>query len=182
VAWKCEKWNDIMTLDVDFTFDEKNYRHYMNGFCTVLHCHHYLGLTTKLAEDFDDIGGTRILAESAEDTIRPVLDDYIKKHAISSPDDRLAVGLEFYPVMGMGKMEATLSGTGGRVVLHRSHVDAGWLKKWGPHNKPINHFTRGYIAAMFGAALNRPARSFRVKEIESIVMGSERSIFLVERS
>jgi len=171
-----------MTVDVDFSFDEKNFRHYMNGVCTVLHCHHYLGLTTRLAENFDDIGGTRILAESAEDSLRPLLDDYIKQHAIRTPEERLAVGVDFYPVMGMGKMTAAFSGNGGMVTLHRSHVDQGWMKKWGKHTRPVNHFTRGYIAAMYGAALGRPARSFRVRETESIVMGSDKSTFVVEKA
>ena len=53
-----------MTLELKHTFDEKNYRHFLNGFNIVLHCHHYMSLTTKLAGDFDDIGGTRILAET----------------------------------------------------------------------------------------------------------------------
>ena len=171
-----------MTLDVNFTFDEKSYRHYLNGFCTVLHCHHYLGLTTRLAEDFDDVGGTRILAESAEDSLRPLLDDYIRQHAIRTLEERLAVGADFYPVMGMGRMAASLSGNGGTVTLTRSHVDAGWLKKWGTHTKPVNHFTRGYIAAMYSAAFGLPSRSSRVRETESIVTGAAESVFIVEKA
>ena len=65
-----------MALNVAFSFDEKNYRHYTNGFLTVMHCHHYITLLSKLARDFDDFGGVQILRESVEDSVRPMIDDY----------------------------------------------------------------------------------------------------------
>ena len=74
-----------MSLQIEHTFDDKTYRHYTNGFMTVMHCHHYMTLATQLAEDFADIGGPRIMAESAEDSMRPMIDDYIKKHNIVAP-------------------------------------------------------------------------------------------------
>jgi predicted hydrocarbon binding protein len=166
-------------LKVDFTFDEKIYRHYMNGRLSVLHCHHYMTLTTKAAEELNDLGGVRILRESAEDSIRPFLDDYIQQHGIASVEDKLSVGCEYYKVMGMGKMTAEGGDTGGTVRLSKSHVDQGWIKKWGPHDKCINHFTAGYIAAMFGAAFGKPARSYNVTETAAIVKGDSESVFRV---
>jgi len=169
-----------MALELKHTFDENTYRHYINGTNIVLHCHHYMSLTTKLAEDHDDIGGTKILAEVTEDSVRPVFDQYARDHSVAAGDARLKMGSEFYAVMGMGLMEASGTAAGGKVVLSRSHVDQGWQKKWGNHTKPINHFTRGFIAAMFGAAFDRPARSYRVKETESMVMGKPSGTFVVE--
>jgi len=168
-----------MTLELIHTFDDKNYRHFLNGFNIVLHCHHYMSLTTKLAEDFDAIGGTRILAETAEDTIRPILDNYAKTHAIAAGDARLKMAAEFFSVMGMGKMEASGTAGSGNVTLTRSHVDQGWVKKWGNHTKPINHFTRGFIAAMFAAAYDKPARSYTVSETDAIVTGKPAGSFTV---
>ncbi len=169
-----------MALKVDFTFDDKTYRHYMNGFLSVLHCHHYLCLTTKLALDFDDLGGTRILEEVAEDTMRPLFDDYIHKNSVDSFKERILVGIEYYAVMGLGKMKVTANEQGGKVQLVRSHVDQGWLTKWGKSKAHINHFSRGYIAAMFAAAVDKPARSFSVAEEESIATGGESSILQVK--
>ena len=170
-----------MTLELKHTFDEKTYRHFLNGFNIVLHCHHYMGLTTKLSEDFDDIGGTKILAETTEDTIRPILDEYVKTHAIAAGDARLKMAAEFYSVMGMGKMEASGSADAGKVSLSKSHVDQGWVKKWGNSPKPVNHFTRGYIAAMYAAAFDKPARSYKVTETEAIVTGKPASSFAVAK-
>ena len=169
-----------MALELKHTFDEKTYRHFLNGTHIVLHCHHYMSLTTKLAEDHDDIGGTRILAEVAEDSVRPLFDEYIKSHSLAPGDARLKMAEEFYSVMGMGRMAVTGNETTGKVVLSRSHVDQGWQKKWGNHTKPVNHFTRGYIAAMFGVAFDKPARSYKVTETESMVMGNASSTFVVE--
>lgn len=170
-----------MTLDIKHTFDEKNFRHYMNGFNVVLHCHHYMSLTTKLAMEYDDIGGTRILSESAEDSILPLLTDYIRKNNISKPEERLGVGAGFYRVMGLGSMVVSGDEAGGQVSLKASHVDKGWQTKWGDNSTPVNYFTRGYIAAVFEAAFDKPPRSYLVNENESMLTGSSKSSFLVKK-
>lgn len=169
-----------MTLKINHTFDENTFRHSINGHEFVLHCHHYLSLTSKMAEDFADIGGPKVLREVAEDSIRAVLDSYFAEHGITDPNQRLAVGSEYFSFMGLGQMAVSGSATGGEVTLHHSHVDEGWVKKWGNHGKPINHFTCGFVAAMFGAAFSKPARSFDVSERASIVMGAPASVLVAK--
>jgi len=160
-----------MSLNVDFTFDNVTYRHFMNGFTSVLHCHHYMCLTTKLAEDFAASGGPQILCESIEDSIRPMLDDYFTKNSISLPEERMKIGEEYFAVMGLGRIVVTGNVQGGDVRILRSHVDEGWIKKWGKHTSPINHATCGFAAALFASVFNLPARSFRASETASIAMG-----------
>ena len=168
-----------MALEMEFSFDDKTYRHYMNGFLSVMHCHHYMTLLTKLAENFDDVGGTQILRESVEDAVKPMFDEYIQKHGIISPDEKLNVGKDYYSVMGMGLMEVSGNEQGGKVILTRSHVDQGWIKKWGQLGKSINYWTCGYIAAMFASAFGKPPRSYEVEEKASIVKGDETSQFVI---
>lgn len=169
-----------MALEIKHTFDENTFRHFINGHGFVLHCHHYMTLTCKLAEEFADLGAVRVLAETAEDTIRPVLESYVKEKGIASPAERLQVGAEYYSFMGMGKMAATGTATGGEVKLAHSHVDEGWIAKWGKHDKPINHFTRGFVAAMFAVAFDKPARSFEAVETAAIVTGAPESVLSVK--
>ncbi len=169
-----------MDLNVKFTFDENTYRHYMNGFLTVLHCHHYLCLTTKMAEEFKELGGIKILCESAEDSIRPILDDYFAKNGVVSIEEKFNVGTQYYSVMGMGKMKIKANQTGGSVLLPRSHLDQGWIKKWGKNETPVNYFTCGFIAAIFSAAFGRPSRTYEVTETEGIVQGFPASQFMVK--
>ncbi len=169
-----------MKLELKHTFDEKTFRHALNGHGVVLHCHHYMSLTTKLAEDFADLGAPRVLREATEDSIRPMLDSYIKEHGVASPEERLEVGRQYFAAMGMGTMEITGGASGGTATLKHSHVDEGWLQKWGPHDKPINHFTCGFVAAAFAAAFDKPARSFQVTESASMVMGAPASVLAVK--
>jgi len=168
-----------MPLRLEFKFDQNSYRHYLNGFLVVMHCHHYMTLLTKVAEEFDELGGTRILKESAEDAVRPMFDDYCEKHNIVNPSDRLNVGKEYYSVMGMGVMEVKGKYNGGEVTLARSHVDQGWIQKYGKREKVLNYWTSGYISAIFGSAFNKPPRSYESIELEGIVQGKETSKFLV---
>lgn len=169
-----------MALEIKHTFDENTFRHFINGHGFVLHCHHYMSLTTKLAEDFADLGAVRVLCEVAEDTIRPVLESYVKEKGIASPAERLQVGAEYFSFMGLGRMTVTGTATGGEVKLPHSHVDEGWVKKWGKHDKPINHFTRGFVAAMFAVAFDKPARSFTATETAAIVTGAPESVLSVK--
>jgi hypothetical protein len=169
-----------MGLDLEFTFDPKTYRHYRDGHLTVLHCHHYLALTTKLAEDFAHIGGVNILSQAAEDTTYHLLEDYYQKHSVAAVSERFGVAREYYSVMGLGLMdfeEGDVGVEGGKVRLLRSHVDLGWIKKWGKHTKHINHFSRGYIAGMLAAIFSKPARSYEVTELESKVTGADFNVF-----
>jgi hypothetical protein len=160
-----------MTIKTDFTFDSTTYRHFMNGFASVFHCHHYMSLTTKLAEDLMLVGGPQILRESTEDSVRPLLDDYFAKNGVTSLEDRMKVGEEYFAVMGLGRIVVTGNAQGGEVRILRSHVDEGWIKKWGKHGSPVNHVTCGYAAALFAAVFGKPARNYKVTETASIVMG-----------
>lgn len=171
-----------MPLTLNFTMDAETNRQFLNGHPVVMHSHHYLSLITKLAEDMSDLGGPGILQEVVEETMRAVFDDYIQKNGISSAQERCNVGREYYSVFGLGKMVITGDENGGEVRLVNSHLDQGWVMKWGQKDKPLNYFTCGYVAAMFGAAFNRPLKSYSVAEEASIAMGEPESRFIVKAS
>lgn len=166
-------------MNVDFSFDDGTFRHFMNGHLAVMHCHHYMALTTKLATDFADVGGERILCESTEDSMRPLLDDYFRKHAVPLGRERLRIATEYYAVMGLGKIALDGDELRGEASLMRSHVDEGWVKKFGSATQPVNHVTRGYVAAAFACAYDKPPRSYQVSEEASIAMGAPEGRMLV---
>lgn len=169
-----------MALRVEYSHDNETHRNYLNGYPVVMHSHHYLALITKLVEDLSDIGAPEILRDAVEDTMRVVFDDYIQKNDLTSAQDRCNVGREYFSVFGLGKMLITGDENGGEVRLLRSHVDEGWVMKWGAHSKPINHFACGYIAAMFAAAFKKPARSYQVVEEAAIAAGEAEGKFCVK--
>ncbi len=169
-----------MALQMEHTFDNTTYRHSYNGHIMVMHCHHYLSLLTRLAMESTDVNGTEILASSAEDTIRPVLEECARRQAVTTPEGILTLGRELYQYLGMGLMAINGSEEGGEVTLVRSHVDQGWIKKWGKATAPVNHFTRGFVAATFGAAFGKPAQSYAAEEILSIARGDATTTFKVK--
>src|ERR1700690_2424099 len=115
-------------LILDHEFDPLHKRHYLNGQLTVLHCHHFTTLYTQLAIDSRR---TALLAEVAEDCFVDVLKGYFKSHSLGNIADRVSIACQYYAAVGLGKLAVTCLGAdAGEVVLERSHIDEGWLKKW----------------------------------------------------
>ena len=171
-----------MALRLDFTMDAETNRQYLNGHPVVMHSHHYLALITKMAQELEDINGTGVLRDVVEETMRAVFDDYIRKNGLTSAQEKCNVGREYFSVFGLGKMVITGDEQGGEVRLVRSHLDEGWIMKWGNADKPVNHFTCGYVAAMFGAAFDKPLKSYTVTEAASIAAGDSEGKFIVKVS
>jgi len=169
-----------MPPKLEHTFDKNTYRHSYNGTLMVLHCHHYMSLLTKLAMDYPEVNGADILASSAEDSIRPLLDETARRQSAKTPEEVMSVGKELYQQLGMGLMSIDGARENSEVTLVRSHVDQGWIKKWGKSTTVVNHFTRGFISAIFGAAFQKPGQSFIVEETSSIARGDATSRFVVK--
>lgn len=164
-------------LILEKKFDKRTTRHYMNGQLTVLHCHHYSTLYTQLAID---AGETKLLTEVSESTFYNVLTDYFENHTISNLADRVSIACQYYSAMGLGVLEVISMGeNSGEIKLPYSHLDKGWITKWGIYDKPVNYISAGYINAMFSAVMNKPMNSFDALEISSIVKGDEFSLFKV---
>lgn len=164
-------------LILDKKFDKKQTRHYLNGSLTVLHCHHYSTLYTQLAID---AGETELLSNVAENTFYKVLTDYYSNHSICSIDDRVSIACQYYSAVGLGVMEVlSLGDNSGEVKLPFSHLDKGWIAKWGNYDKPVNYISSGYIKAMFSAVMNKSDGIYDTLETKSIVKGDEFSLFKV---
>ncbi len=167
-------------LELDHRFDPASCRHSLNGFTSVLHCHHYSALYTQLADDCGMLDGRKLLSECAEDSFFEVLSAYFKAKGMECIEDRIAIAEQYYAAVGLGGMKVVCAGLdSGKVELSHSHVDEGWMKKWGKRDKPVNFITQGYVAALFSAVFGRPPRTYRVDETEGIVTGAEKSTFTV---
>lgn len=171
-----------MSLTLDFSIDNDTFRHYLNGHAVVMHSHHYLALITKLAEDLGGSGGPQLLKDVVEESMWTIFNDYALKNGLTTPLQRCNIGREYYSVYGLGKLKVGGTESGGEVCLVRSHIDEGWIKKWGHHTKPINHFTCGYIAAMYSVAFNKPIKSYTVIETESMAVNGTVGNFIVTLS
>lgn len=161
-------------LCIERKFDPVRCRHILNGTTHVLHCHHYATLYTRLAEDCAMLDGKKLLREVAEDTIYDFLVQYYSDHGIESPADRIAIAEQYYSFTGLGQMRVVCAGPdSAEVDLIHSHMDEGWIKKWGQRDKPVNHISCGFVAGMLAAAFGKSRRSFLVTEAASIVSGAK---------
>ena len=167
-------------LVLEYKYDPRQCRHTLNGQPVVMHCHHYLALFSQLADDVDMLDGARLMAECAEDAFVETFETYFDTHGIVEAPERLGLIEQMYASFGLGAMQILCAGKeSGEVVVKHSHVDAGWIKKWGKREKPVNFLTLGFIAAAFASTFGRPARTYNVSEIASIVSGDDVSRFEV---
>lgn len=165
-------------LEIDHKFDRQRNRHYLNGFCTVLHCHHFATLYTQLADDAKDFDGERLLKNAAEDTFYEVLSGYFQSKGITAIEDKVTIAEQYWQTVGMGLIRFTVIGSYATVAeMDYSHIDEGWLKKWGSRDKPVNFISAGYIAAVAALLTDKPTRSYVVWETKGLVCGDEVSAF-----
>lgn len=167
-------------IKYDHTFDRKTKRPQLNDIQTVFHCHHYASLFTQLALD---AGEAEMLKECARETFRKVLDTYFASNPdVNTIRAKVEIGCQYYALMGLGKMVVKFLGDdSGEIEILSSHIDKGWMKKWGHFDKPTNYITAGYIEALFESVLNLTPKSFEAVETQSIVIGAESSYFKVTK-
>lgn len=165
-------------LKLTHRFDQAARRHYLNDTLSVLHCHHYATLYTQLALDAADLGGISSLVGASAEVFFEFLKDYYQTEGITSPADRIDIAQQYWRQVGMGLIKISTSDEkSGNAVMEYSHLDEGWLKKWGGVDTPINFFTQGYLAGVFAAAYDKIPDSYEVTEIKSLVKGDDVSEF-----
>ena len=162
------------------SFDKERCRHEINGLTSVLHCHHFAALTTQLANDCELLDAKALLAECAEDTFYKVLTGYYSQHGVKELAERIKIAEMYFAEVGLGKMRVKCAGPySGEIILEHSHIDEGWLKKWGIFDKPVNYIGCGYATSVFSAIFDRDRREYSAKELQSIVCGAKVSIIEV---
>ena len=168
----------LPTLKIAHRFDSDRCRHYLNDICSVLHCHHYATLYTQLAIDAKQFDGVRHLVQAAEDTFYDVLDGYYRANEILEVDEKVDIAQQYWQAVGMGLIRFTGIGPYEAIAeMPYSHVDEGWLKKWGSQDSPVNFFTVGFVAAVAALVNNKARGSFVVRETKALVCGDEKSEF-----
>ena len=167
----------------DHQFDRQRCRHSSDGIDTVLHCHHYASLYCQLADDADHFNGRDLLKRASEMSFCEVLSKYFAKHGVTDLAERVALAEEYWSACGFGKLKFDHVGElSAAAHMDHSHVDEGWIKKWGQREKPVNFIGQGYLAAAMAAVYGLPVGSYTVYETQSIVAGADASRFSLVRA
>ncbi len=162
-------------------FDLKRMRHYLNGTQTVLHCHHYASLFTQLACDAEHLKGPALLSDAAAETFYPILKDYYINNNIMEFSDKISIAEQYYAFSGLGDIRFQFATERGTAILKHSHIDEGWLKKWGANTERVNFIGEGFIRAACAAIFDlKIDADIAIKETQSIVMGASRSKFEIK--
>jgi hypothetical protein len=162
------------------TFDPIRKLQYINTDPSVMHCHHYSALFAKLAVDMEHLGAAEILSQSMEDAFYIVLRKFVILEELSNKQERIDVFQEHFRLAGLGTLLLRdVKKSGGNAILTHSHLDEGWIKKWGKHEKPVNFMGQGYIAAAFSVIHDTFPRTYQVEETNSIVTGDPQSEFII---
>lgn len=170
-----------MSLECEFNqeFDPKFMYQYVNNEISVMHCHHYASLFTKLAINMEKIEGPRLLAESMEESAYLTLQRLFLTHSPKSKDEQREIIQQYFGLSGLGQLEIVLETGGGRATMLHSHVDEGWIKKWQRTSKPVNFIGQGYLLAAFALLNGRSIGSYEIEETSSIVKGDRTSSFTI---
>lgn len=164
-------------------FDRRSCRHTLDGTTAVLHCHHFATLYSQLADDAEFADGRALLRRSTEIAFHPVLTRLLADRSLTLLEDRVAAVEEYFRFCGLGTLALEQLGAISCVArMDHSHVDEGWIRKWGNREKPVNFIGQGYIAAALAAVYALPPGSFKVSETESIVAGAKSSRFHAVRA
>jgi len=170
-----------MTIDCEFNqeFDKNHMYQYVNNEISVMHCHHYAALFTKLAMDMDKIGGTRFLRESMEESGYLTLHRLFLTQKLTSKADKIRVAEQYFGLSGLGQLTLNFGSSGGNAKMTHSHVDDGWIKKWKKNDQPVNFIGQGYIIAAFSIINDKPIGFYQIVETKSIVKGDTNSEFII---
>ncbi|MBN1435694.1 MAG: hypothetical protein JW936_01345 [Sedimentisphaerales bacterium] len=168
-------------LQTKQVFDSERMRHYLNGELSVLHCHHYSTLFTQLADDAQLLKGAKLLHEASAESFYPVLTKYYRENNVTSTEEKVAIAEQYYGFVGLGQVQLTLSDNGATAEMQHSHVDEGWIKKWGNREEPVNYIGQGFLAAAVAAINGNSTGSYSVKETQSIVAGAQTSQFTITK-
>lgn len=154
---------------------------YVNGEAAVLHCHHYATIFTKLALTTPGLNGPQNLFDAMEETSYLTLHRYFLVEDIKGTQERKSITQQYYALAGLGYLTLDVDMSGGRASMRHSHVDEGWIKKWGKNGRPVNHMGRGYIAGALSAVFGESVGTYHVRETQSIVTGAATSEFTIKR-
>lgn len=126
----------------------------------VFHCHHYNVSLQRSIEDALGERGVSIQRRAACEAARRMLEPVFAKFPSEPLAARLARAATLFGTLGFGRADVSgVDAMGGVVSISPSHYAVGWIAKYGPSSRPIDHFATGFFrGALCAAAGHAPER------------------------
>jgi hypothetical protein len=127
------------------------------------------------------LGGSMHLRDSMEEATYLILKKHYITENVASQAEKVAAAESYFGLMGLGQLQLSLQSEGGSARMRHSHLDEGWIKKWGHSSTPVNFIGQGYLAGAFCVIMGHPIGFCDVEETASIVKGAPESTFSLKR-
>lgn len=164
----------------DYAYDFPVARLEVEGEAMIFHCHHYNCFLQRSILDADYIDSVpHLVGAAAEVAHRQLTGLFARLPDLAS---RRAAAEELYRLSGFGLLPlAGLSAAGGLVSTASTHYSTGWKEKFGPADRPVAHFSTGFLAGAYAALFDVPLREVRAEQTACRSMGSSEDVFVVSR-
>ena len=160
-----------------YPFDEKHNALNVEGEAMIFHCHHYINYLQRSILDADYIESEPFLIGSAAHAVYNQLSRLCVHH---NEMDAKALAEQMYKTFGYGLIDLTdMTNQGLEMKTYKSFFSKTWPLKFGKASKPIDYYTRGYLAAAFSVIYNVPLKDIHVKQTQCMACGDDYNQFSI---
>ena len=154
---------------------------FLAGTPVVYHCHHFNLFLDQTVDDALGEAGfelRRLAARRASaELLTPIL------AALPTPVERIEKAKEIFSSMGHGKLNLTVSATGGEADSHSLHYGVTWREKYGSivtSEKPVDAFAAGFVAAATALAFGLDPETMDAEETECLALRNDQCRFAIK--
>lgn len=162
-----------------YPYDAKHHALEIAGEAMIFHCHHYINYLQRSILDADYIDSPRFMIGAAADSVYLQLQNTCQGLSL---DEGKAMAESIYPTFGYGLIDlSALTSEGGVLTTYKSFFSKTWQLKFGAANRPVDYYTRGYLAAAYATLYQIPLNEVVVTQSRCMACGDEFNQFEIAR-
>ncbi|WP_127471388.1 hypothetical protein [Thiomicrorhabdus aquaedulcis] len=163
-----------------YTFDEQHNALDIGGEAMVFHCHHYINYLQRSILDAHYIDSEPFLIGSAADAVYHQLTQLC---AGLDENQSKQMAQDVYKAFGYGLIDlSTLNAEGIELITYKSFFSKTWLMKFGKAIKPVDYYTRGYLAAVYAVIYQVPLAQVTAQQTMCMACGDAFNTHKISRA
>lgn len=154
-----------------YKFDEQHNALDIGGEAMIFHCHHYINYLQRSILDAEYINSEPFLIGSAADAVYHQLSTLCAGLSVAEAKQ---LAQEVYKVFGYGLIDlSAMSADGVTLTTYKSFFSKTWVMKFGQAAKPVDYYTRGYLAAAYAVIYKVPLSEVVAEQLSCMACGDE---------